>query len=114
MDLLDAVEQKYGKVDAIVSGFTLTVVWASKNVYDMLGYDEGELTGKSIREFIKLDAKKISLLVVEALRGKEEDVQEIITKNGDTIKVKSKGASFTFENEPYVIIVKAERNDDKN
>lgn len=108
MKLLGEVRKKFGEVNAIVSTYSMTLTWADKDIHNNLGYDAGELENISIRKLFKLDSSSVTKIIMDVLRGKREDTQELLRKDGKKIKMRSNPKIYIFEKEPFIIVTNAQ------
>lgn len=104
MTLLAIVENKFGKVDVIISVYTMQVAWASKRTNKLLGYNPGEMTNMSVRKFLPMDPKSIMELMSMLVGKKITNTRMIMKKSGEQTKITADLESFTYDSEPFVII----------
>ena len=104
MELLKLAESRFGKVNAIISAYTMKVVWGSKEMDVITGEGYGELEDVSLKDFIKVDPISITQMIADSLSGKKEYTTNITTKKSGAVKLRTKVETMTYQDEPYIII----------
>ena len=100
--LLAYAKKKYKDVDALLSIYTIQILWVSPRVAKALGYTEKEMEDMSLREVIILDPLAVSTLVTGFFLKKTERSAIMRKKTGRRIKAIGEGAPFVYKKDPYV------------
>ncbi len=97
-------EKKFGKINVIVSLYSLQIVWADRKFADMVDFKEEELPGKNIRDIIVIDYH-VFLRTLGKFLGKTADDTKILKrKDGKKIKASGTVHHFSFEKEEYICV----------
>lgn len=107
-NLIEDIKSRFDNVEAIVSGFSMSVIWASPKLHKLLDYKEGELTDISINKLIKLNPLSITKMIADAVNDEASDTNKIIKKDGSEILLKTTAGITKYDNEPYIVVTGVE------
>lgn len=98
-DIVKYAREKYPKAEAIVSVYSMQIIWTNKKLAKVSGYSQEELVDKSIRDIIMIDAATL----ISFVSGRDAETQMIKTKSGKIIKGTTAIKTFMFEGQPYFV-----------
>ena len=108
MSILEIAKEKFGNVFFIVSAYSMSVVWASEEFHNILGYGKGELINLSIRDLVKIDPSVLTKFIVNILEVKGYGIHEFYRKDKSTVELKMKRKTLLYDKEPHIIITEME------
>lgn len=97
--IIKYAKKKYPKAEAVVSVYTMQILWTNKKLAEISGYSQEELVNKSIRDVVMIDAATLMNFIF----GRDAETQTIKTKSGKLLKGTTDIRTFMFEEEPYFV-----------
>lgn len=82
----------------------MQIVWANKKMHKLLGYNPDEMIDISVRKILPLGPKAIMELMSMMIGKKISDTRMIVKKDGKQIKISGVLETFTYDNEPFVVV----------
>lgn len=98
-EIVKQAQKKYPQAEAVVSVYTMQIIWTSKKLAKVSGYSQAELVDKSIRDVIVIDAATL----MSFISGRDRETQIIKTKSGKRLKGTTDIRTFMFKGEPYFV-----------
>lgn len=92
-------KKKFPQAEAVVSIYTMQIIWTNKKLAKVSGYSPEELVDKSIRDVVMIDIKTLTSLI----SGRDAETQIIKTKSGKKIKGTTAIRTFVYQGEPYFV-----------
>lgn len=92
-------KKKYPKAEAVVSAYSMQILWTNKKLAEVSGYSQKELVDKSIRDIVMIDAATL----MDFISGRSAETRTIKTKSGKLLKGTTDIKTFVFEGEPYFV-----------
>lgn len=90
-------KEKFPQVEAIVSAYTMQIIWVNEKLTKISEYSPEELIDKSVRDIVIVD----SAAIMSFVSGRNGEKQTIKTKTGKLLKGTTDIRSFTFDKEVY-------------
>lgn len=97
--IVKEAKKKYPQAEAVVSAYTMQIIWVNKKLAKISEYSQEELVDKNIRDVIMVD---ISTLM-GFISGRRAETQTIKTKSGKFLKGTTAIKTFMFEGELYFV-----------
>lgn len=95
--IIKYAKEKYPNVEAVVSVYTMEMLWVSEKLAKVAGYSPEELVEKNIRDIVQIDIMRFMSLI----SGSDGETQLIKTKSGKLIEGTTDVRVFMFNKEPY-------------
>ncbi len=102
--VLSDVEKKFGKFDVLINLFTMQLVWASARFSKALGYAEGEIVGRSMRDVFTISTAEVFSEVARALSRKHEVEKVLKGKAGNSVRFSGVMDHVMVHGEPYIFL----------
>jgi hypothetical protein len=103
-DIRKFAEKKFGKMDIIVSLYTMQIAWAGKKFADLVDYEQKDLPGMNVRDIIIIDYKTIARTIGKFLGRTSEDTRRLRRRDGKEIEIAGIVHHFSYDNEDYITV----------
>lgn len=98
-EIVKYAKEKYPNAEAVVSVYTMEMLWVSEKLAKVAGYSQEELVDKNIRDIVQIDIMRFMSLI----SGSDGETQLIKTKSGKLIEGTTDVRVFMFNKEPYFV-----------
>lgn len=98
-EIVEYAKSKFPNAEAVVSAYTMHMIWVSEKLARISGYTQAELVDRSIRDVVMIDAATL----ISFVTGRDKETQKIRTKSGKLIQGTTDIRTFKYKGELYFV-----------